>query len=339
MSLGASLFVYLITFLVSIICIYLAEKKNKGRKQLYYIAVLVPSITAAFRQAGIDYFTYQEIFGWIKNGDANYLEPFWLLLNKISFSYECCLFLAAVIFYGVSCVAICRYLSRDRWIAWFIFLVITQGIFYNGMRQMLAVSIAFLGFSYLQEKKIRKYIFCIILACMFHKSTILLLLIPIYLRITKNKKNPEILIVLMCICFPLLLPLIASVLESVGLFVGYLSKTPSSSMGFLLYMLPPLFFYYTIRNRCVRDPSTRWYHGLYLLVFPFQFLGSVLAYADRYMLFFQVFLVVLVPSIIHQYDARGKKHHMRGIYFAWFVVHYVVLYILMNSNGVFPYRL
>lgn len=338
MSFLLSLVIYLATYFFSVACVYVAEK-HKGLKRLMYpCAVIIPSITATFRESGIDYPSYRSMYRWIHGSGADYIEPFWILLNKISFSYEFCLFLAALLFCITACTAICRLVRKDRWLAWFIFLVVCYNAFLNIMRQMLAVSIVFLGFSYLKEKKLWKYFLCVIIASLFHKATFVMILVPIYSAFVKKIKNPEIFILPFCIAAPAVIPIIKAVCLSMGIFSSYFSKPVHSSYGFLLYMLPPLFFYYLLRRECVKDSLTKWFYGLYLLVFPFQFWGGSLAYIDRYMLYFQIFITVLVPSIIQRYDEKYKRHNLRLFYFLWFVIHFTVVYAVLNGNGIFPYR-
>lgn len=339
MSFLLSLVIYLATYSLSVACVYAAEKHTGLKRLMYPCAVIVPSITAAFRESGIDYVTYKSIYRWIHGTGADYLEPLWILINKISFTYEFCLFLAALILCGAACTAICRFLKKDRWLAWFIFLVVCYNAFLNNMRQMLAVSIVFLGFSYLKDKKLLQYFICVMIASLFHKATVVMLLVPIGLVVIKRIKNPEILMLPLCIAAPVVLPIIKSISLSLGLFTSYFSKPVNSSYGFLLYMLPPLFFYYLLHRECVNDSLTKWFHNMYLLVFPFQFWGGSIAYVDRFMLYFQIFITVLVPSIIHRYDEKYKQHGVRILYFLWFVIHFTIIYVVMNGNGIFPYRL
>lgn len=328
------------TFILSVICMYFAEKKQTNNKIFLVLAMVIPSITAAFRQSGIDYDAYKYVYTSIKHNKEYGIEIGWILLNKISPTYEVLLFLSAALFFSVVCFSILKLVKKDVWIAWYIVLVVCYGTFCNATRQMLAVAFVFLAVTYLLDKKHVKFLVMVLCAVQFHKSAIfMIVVVPIYLLISKRLKNQEWLIIVISIMCLLGSPICIYILNKLDMYTGYLNNTTINvNAGFLLYMLPPLWYYYKrkylfsqkeIINKCV---------GIYLLAIPFQLLGWSIAFADRVMLYFQIFISVIVPMIISNCD-NAERYKLRCLYIIWFSIHYIVIGIIMNGNGCYPYRI
>ena len=64
---------------------------------------------------------------------------------------------------------------------WFVYFVTTLGFFFfmfTGVRQCLAISICLFSYKYCQDRKLFRFLLCMVLAYFFHKSSILFL--PVY---------------------------------------------------------------------------------------------------------------------------------------------------------------
>ena len=336
-----SMLIYAVTFFLSVVCVYKAERKKNFRPIWQLLAIIIPSITAAWRQCGVDYQAYEGIYNHIHQGNEYPIEKFWILLNRIAPTYQWLLFLSAFLFLWAIYFAICKLVKNDQWLSWFIILVVCYPAFYNVMRQMIAVAFAFLAFAFLCEKKNLFFVLNILIATLFHKSAILMLVaFPVYFWVIKRFKDIEILILGICLLCPLAIKLLPIVLGYFGIYGSYFNKEINGfSFGFLLYSLPPLYFYYVKRKSIQRTPILKYSLAMYLLVIPFQVLGMSIAYADRIMLYFQIMIAVFVPHTIRQYDILGKKHSLRTLYVIWFIIHYLVLVVLLNGNATYPYTI
>lgn len=336
-----SFLIYVLTFLISCVCMYFSEKKRTFHTFFVFLALIVPSITAAFRQSGVDYNTYRLVYLHIRSGGFYNVELVWRYLNLLAPSYEVLLFLSEFILMGVFYRAICQYIKKDRWLSWLIILIVAYTASFNLIRQMIAVSIAFLAFSFYINKKRVKFILCILAAALFHTSAIFMIFIfPLVSFFSRRVHLLELFIGLLSIFFVMSIPLLSLILRYIGIYEGYLVRnTFSTSLGFLLYSIPPLYFYYVKKKLMLQDRRLRIYVGLYLMLIPFQFLGFRIAYSDRIAVYFQVFICVLVPTIIHRYDSKYPKNSLRSLYVIWFIIHYIVLYVILNSNRGYPYRI
>lgn len=111
--------------------------------------------------------------------DAGYYL-FQKIFQSISHDYRLFLFVVAIIFF----YALGRFLLRNTnnvlqlTFAYILYLALFYEFFsITGIRQTLATSIILFGFEYVKDKKIWKYLICCAIAFIFHKSSILCVLI------------------------------------------------------------------------------------------------------------------------------------------------------------------
>jgi hypothetical protein len=336
MNMFWSLTVYVITFLTSTVAMGFSEKK-KNNAYLAFLALVIPSLTATFRTSGIDFWAYKDIYTHIQQGGEGYTEILWNLLNRVAPTFHVLLFTSAFLFLFVMYIAIRKFIKHDIHLAWFIVLVLPYMTFYNAMRQMLAVAFVFLAFAYFAEARWIFGSFWVLIGTGFHKTAILVTLaFVICLLLFKKVKRCDVLIFLFSVLAFFGAPLALKLARLLGMFEKYSVGDMNFSLGFLLYTVPPLFFFWYKRKSFT---ESRFFQCLllYLLTLPFQFLGFRIAYADRFMLYSQAFIIILVPMIVQAYDREKPNYKIRIIYYLWFAFNFFVLSVLMNSNGVFPY--
>ncbi len=105
---------------------------------------------------------------------------FWLnkLVISLTPSYHLLLIVVGTISWLLFYSYICKYSENAALSIVFFFLSFFYFRQFNGMRQMLAESIALQGFRYIYERKFHKYAIFVLIAFMFHNSAIILL--PLY---------------------------------------------------------------------------------------------------------------------------------------------------------------
>lgn len=334
-----SLLIYAATFIASCGCVFLS--KNKLSRPLFsFLAVLIPAITAAYRESGIDYVAYKSMYISIRRGQGyKSIEGLWYQLNRVMPSFEWLLFVSAFLFLGVSFFAICKFVKDKRTLAWFIFLTVCYSVFYNGMQQMIAVAFFFAAVALMYDRKYIRGFALIAIATLFHTSAFFMFAIPLYLFLSYKVKHAEGLVLFLTGMFAFGIPIVSELLQQIGLFTSYTEEISwNFSLGFILYALPPLIPFYMHYRYVKNDKLVMLAYNLYLMILPFQFLGMSMRYADRVMLYFQVFIAVLVPLFLQAISKKQVKSDWRFLYTLWFVIHYVVLNVVLNGNGTYPYR-
>lgn len=206
--------IYFFTFISSIVLCYVGEKLEKSKKKkygpfpylLYGFAVLLLIILAGCRDysIGTDIGIYGNLLfngATINSNFAIYLknygsraEPLYLLLNFIisrltDSAHWLYAVVGAIIYIGFF-VGLYRF--RDRvslTYGWTVFILLFYGISYNLMRQMLAMSMLFMGSIHVLNKKYIRFLPYVILAALFHQTSIVFSVAIIGIRILIPKKN------------------------------------------------------------------------------------------------------------------------------------------------------
>ena len=119
-------------------------------------------------------------------------EILYYLLNKgiylIGGNFQFFIFVVALL--SIVPIAILYYKKSDNGLLTIaLFLVVAPfTMFFSGLRQSIAMGIIIFSFKYIQEKKLLKYIICVVIAMYFHKSaTFCFFLYPIYhAKLTKK---------------------------------------------------------------------------------------------------------------------------------------------------------
>lgn len=165
-----------------------------GRRSQYYAYyIFTPLLLVIFSGlrygVGVDYATYIQYFHDMQIQDQLYVEPGYLLLermvNAIKGEAQLVLFLCAVI--TIYCTSqFIKFFSNSVAISWIIYAL--TPIFYlasfNGVRQFVAVALFGASLKYIKQRKILYYIVVIVIAGMFHYSAFLLL--PLYFFLNRK---------------------------------------------------------------------------------------------------------------------------------------------------------
>lgn len=333
-----SFLIYFFSATFSVLFIKGAEKRKS--KALALIGVLIPVIVATFRESGVDFYAYKDIYNHVHAGGAYPIELGWKILNKIAPSYTALLFMAALIFFGISYLAICKFDEKYRWLSWLVILSVSTGMFYNVTRQAIASAFVFLGIAYFYKKKYIHFAVWVVIGSLFHKTAIIMiLLLPLYWFLVKRVKKLVFVTFVMSGAALLCVPIVVAVVSKLGLFPSYISMMGgfNFSLMFLLYTVPPLFYYALEPKLFKNDKRFRFCLALYLFVIPMQFLGMRIPYADRIMLYFRPMLAIAVPLMVMRYDELGKGKWAKVFFVMWFIFYHVIMGLVLNENTMYPY--
>lgn len=176
--------VYCVSLALSLILIWIFNKNNKINIYLKaFICALPLSFVAGCRyNVGTDFMSYYIQFQLNNQGLDSRMEPLFLLLNKtigiFTDNPQWFFIVTSFLFCTFFTVTILKF-SRNVYMSMFLFLTTTTYfMFLNVTRQLFAISIAYLGFEFIVNKKFIPYIAVISVATLYHYSCILL--IPLY---------------------------------------------------------------------------------------------------------------------------------------------------------------
>ena len=378
--------IYLITFIISLFFTRIYEKKHNNLNTykkigLLILIILPPIILATFRyNVGTDYLSYiQHYFDIIENFSLKFIfiyysrEPLYVITTYISYllfnNYIGSFFIYSIIFMSFIIGGIIYYKEKlSITVSLAIFYVAYYLVFFNISRQMIALSIIFFGSKYLYEKKMLKYVVCIIIAGLFHKTAYIMIfayLLTFKLDSSKINKSYYIAVFISILLIYPIIKLIMLFASTLGIFGRIAKINIVWDFKFLLYIIPEFLILFNYRKAILRlDKRNEIFYRLLVLQLPTQIMGVFVKYADRLSIYFGIFQIILVPLILR---TKGKENdnkikstdvncnklisrindfYLKITYnknfkvcliLSWYTIYYIAMFIILNSNGVYPY--
>lgn len=230
-----------------------------------------------------------------------------------------------------------------------IWLYVTLGIFQtqmNMIRNAIAILICYLGFHYLKERKLLKYLLCVLIGMIFHVSAIVF--IPLYWVVNCVKLTPKIVwsILIIAVLFGFGFAIIRSYIITVlpfG-FGSYFQEETTRFEGLavgVFHFLILLFTWFTMdcseKTKIVKDEII----GIWTFVAEIFFfcVGYEVAAATRMAALFGPYLLILIPNLIGKGIKNASK---RSIVIAMLMLFTGLQYILRltinNIGATMPYQ-
>lgn len=341
MSVTLSITIYLATFAFSILLykFSLVCKNKAGARICLAIAVCIPCVTAAFRTSGTDLKSYFQYYDTIKSVNfKSGCEPLWVVVNLLSPNKRCMLFITAMLFLSFCMGSVNCFVKKSKSMAWSIVLLVFYSTFLNIMRQMIAVAIVAYFFKYLFEKKYLIYILGVVMASLFHKSAITMIMIPAIIFLANKFNKYDVLILITAISMPFAAPLIFKALEKFNIYAGYVHNIDFKfEPQFILCMLPPTFLYYVTGGRKKHSDILNNLFYIYLVSFPMQTFGFMAQYVDRLTYNFYFTVCLFVPMIIDEIEDITKQRRLAFAMNSWFLIYYVGVFVVVGTAAVYPY--
>ena len=193
--------IYLLVFMILLVFVLIFDTSTNGTKRCneansaMLFALIMLSLLAGLRyRVGTDTLAYMDEYEKypLSYFKERYLFGWYALMafcKSLHLSFYCVqIFLAFLTNYAV--IKFLRRYSLHFFSSLLIYYVLLfPGLNFEIIRQGVCVAIFLLSFHYLEEKKFIKYYIWTGIACLFHYSALLLLLIPLLMWIPINKKT------------------------------------------------------------------------------------------------------------------------------------------------------
>lgn len=365
--------IYYLVFSVSSLFIWLStffENRDRFIRHLFaFIAISTLSILAAVRDTsvGTDTVNYNNFFYAIETSKNlvsystslskiygieygfsvfNYIIG--MFVNNVHIYYFICEFIISLNIY-LSISMISRNISTvNTTLGWITYCLMFYTLTFNILRQSIALSFILLAVSLLICSKYLCSFLLIVIACLFHKSSIfafLIYLLGMDIKVihTGWLKKFLGLIYVLVIGF---MPVIIQLLNSVGImgdkYSQYLGTTTQTSLlntiGIRLPMIILLCFAF-IKSRGNINKNSLFIYIIIIsefILLPFQ---SISAAVGRTLLCFGINKVIGYPIIIS--DLKLKSNIYENIMYIIYIVFLICVFyeqvILNNNNQVYPF--
>lgn len=258
--------IYIIVYAISIFFAYLCIKIDKSKhKILFYMfafsSILIPALLAGFRSTSIgtdvEHYVIKDFKIALNVSDYRKFmslglarEPLYLtivhIVARLNGNIHFLLFVFHFIF--MICIFYGGYKHKDK-ISLPLLLLAIYLLFFNHslnlIRQYLAIAIIFAGIKKIEEKKYFKFTFFVMIAFLFHKSTIIALTLPIIHFLVssgseKRKQMYRIIITILLVLVYAFFNQIITLLLNIGLVSNHFSfyiNNQNGSGGELLTLI------------------------------------------------------------------------------------------------------
>lgn len=339
----------------------LIDSPNKYGVRDYTTLYLISFYLIAFailrsKVVGNDTSTYIELFKSIAtNNDfpqySNRYEFGYLIYNKIcslvSKKPQTIIIVTGIITTTCYLFFIKRY-SKSIILSIFLFIFLR---FYddtlNVLRQCLAICIIFTSYKYLLNRNFIKFIFCIIIAFLFHKTAIIFLLAWWITSIKLNKKNLlllSIIAIALSIQFGTIFQQALIVFDTYSYYEGgiYFGETRLATIVSLiiqLFLFVIAYYIYSLNSLRISNSDEKmlmlWFTGICILTISTQF-----NLFDRIATYFNVFSIIVLPNMIDKIKNLSNKKIIEASIFLLLLCYYVAILELRPSwNRIFPYEI
>lgn len=302
---------------------------------------------------GVDYPQYLMYYNYFKTAInswssilAHYLEPGYIILNKIGFAIfndDYAVFLVTgIVIFGLLYLVTCQYKHIvNSPILIYIFFMVHFGASCNIVRQSMAMMMVAVGYRYVLEKKYLKFLLICLVASTLHKSAIICILIILFDRFydyIKDKIKGFIIVFSVILVF--VGQYVMNVISSLLLFKQTYIRAGLNIYAFLflLYLLPEIFFIEKYKSRLIEN--NKCYErliSLFYLQIPFQLLDIYSLALQRVSIYFSILKIIIIPAIVNSYKDRRNYGLLKTMVFLWYLLFFIMTEIVLTGNGLFPY--
>lgn len=352
-----------IYFIITIIvfCFMNIYKNKKGKIPFLLntiIPVMILIIFAGIRYGiGTDYKQYQILYENTANS-SEYIAEFssneygYIFLMKffniLHIDYNTFLIIIEAITLIIFTYSI-KKMSIEFSISFLAFICLgLYGNTFNIIRQMLAAAIISIGIPYIQERKLKKFIIVIVIASLFHISSIIM--IPLYYLFTREYKKvflaiiPGIILVLNILgitshiySFIMKLNIIPSkyiVLYTNGKFTEMKFDTIYTVIITIIYYI----YYFTYINRIDYtkiNHKEKIFNNIFFIFVLNVLIANNIWILYRIFILYQIIIVFVIPKIIIQF----KKNQKQIVKMFMIIVLLIIYgYVTNSQNGILPYE-
>lgn len=378
--------IYLITFSLSSFLLMLAEK-GKGKKRtkqiLALLGLLMPILLASFRKVGVgtDTKVYTSVLYEAAQNSKSFFDYLGMsvyssfqnkAVTKWEFGYNFVVYFSTKLTHSIQGVFFFTHAIIVGFIykglkkiqgkfsisfSMALFYLLFYGTSLNLMRQWMAISILFYGFHFLQEKNIKKYIFTVGAATLFHNSGIIgVVILLLYFYLESKKKNVDIVIgervvdigfrrVLflfgMAILFLISLEGFARILGLINaVFARYVRLYISGAIKIMpmqiIRRLPILAILLCNWKRLYQESNTPFLCGMVVLDLITSQLGGITNQSSRIGYYFSVYELILLPGIIGT-QRKAERFLLELFFCLYYIFCFYYDMVLMGRAEIIPY--
>ncbi len=349
-----SLVFYITLFLLSVLFLYIGNKKNNRFFKI--IAILIPILIGGFRYyVGTDYTNYIDYYNVYSPltitqylSQMGVFEILFYIISRLSFvlanNYYLMFFVSNAIIVIFTFLAIDKLKIKNKYLVWAIFLFLYFPMMLNAVRQGISVAITFYMLALFFDKDFKKALIMAILSPLFHTSgliTIIIFFIMYLLQKKLKKRNIKNIIIIsfaILLCIPIFTNLITYLpfLQQYTKYETLLAE--GNNYTFYLKLIILLVFFLFYKGMVNESKNAFFFYLLFSIEVTLTLLGFISPFVKRITLYFslgQLLLLALLPEL----GANKMSRNFLNILVILYSVSYFILaYYYLGQSDVFPYQ-
>lgn len=324
----------------------LHDNAYKYRVYFAFLSSLPFLLIAVLRyDVGADYITYENIYySILKTGTASYAEIGFIKLNQLlgylGFDSMSLFMVCGILFCFLIFTTIYK-LSEYPWIS-IAFLFI--GCFYfaslNGIRQWVAAAFVFYSTRYILKQEFIKFILCILLAQIFHVTSLLCIILYFLPKIKLSKRHFFINIIII-ICIFIGLSFIFKQTIYFTKYVYFFDEYASNISVQDLILRPILFListYYFIRTDNYKFNFFYNIQLISLFLCIFSIIVPIGMMTSRILFYFTIYEILIIPNLLFLEKNKINKIFLFLFLFLLYSSYFYIFIVLNGGHSVLPYK-
>ena len=321
-----------------LVSILLFKQKNYTVAIIYLVTLL---IIAGFRDqsVGTDTINYLEHYSHVLNGLSLRTEPLWTYLIKVIVyfggDFQTLLLVSSFltllpIFYVIY--------KKSPYPLLSIFLYVSLYYYFysfNIIRQCIAMSFGLLSISQLIDRKKISSLLFLILAFLFHYSSIILLPAFVFIHFFKSNKNIFYYLTL-ALSFISGLFFGSNLLDFAQKYIysDYIIDYQLNLLGNSIYLLivNTVFVFVTI----IIKEKDKWFHLFYMYVILLNLLSRI-PFGNRFSMFYGICSIIFIPLLLKNNRLKNKQEVFL-VLVSVIVMALFTLFINWGNGGILPYN-
>ena len=309
-------------------------------------------ILLAFRHelVGIDLLNYKSIFNFISASDwtralSRSPEMAWSFMNKLismlGGDFRVLLVITAILSVFWLAKAYLKYLQDISLTISLLIIMPNFILLFSGLRQAIAISLGFLAFEFVRNKKMLAFVTIVAIAILFHISAFLLLFMyPLY-HAKIRKKHLIFIIPALLIVWVFNRSIFGFLSLILNQFTDYDTNiTETGSVTILILFILLAVFSYVVPEESKMDADTIGMRNFLLLSVAIQMFAPLHNLAMRMNYYYIIFIPLLIPKIIACKSERWSQFAVLGrhVMVAFFLIYFFVNAGRGGNLNVFPYH-
>lgn len=326
------------------------KKKYISKVGLFAIALVLFLLGALRYYVGVDYTTYLERYiPQVLMGVPDAVEPGYkwiILIGSYLGNYQWIYVLTQLIIVILVFYSIRHYSNSVGWSVFLLMFGTYMNFAFSAMRQTIAIGIFLFSLKYLFDKKPIKFLICIMIATLFHKSAIFFLPVIIFMYIPFNRLIFLEIIIVSAILKGSLQSILLSIFQKLGDYEGYITdfNGRTGTSGVLLLEILPitiLIVYLMFSQKYDKLKNSR---RLPVLMYLQSISTSILIFSnvlpqfERTLMMVSFSNIIMLPLLFPMIERKNVRIIVKAIFVVIYLIIFFQTIIVKSGSGSYPYR-